>query len=49
MIDQRTAPYAALFLRLTLGSMFIAHLSSGIGPAKRGPQKSWSVTIRKTC
>lgn len=26
MIDQRTAPYAALLLRLTLGSLFIAHL-----------------------
>lgn len=26
MIDQRTAPYAALLLRLTLGAMFILHL-----------------------
>lgn len=26
MIDQRTAPYAALLLRLTLGSLFISHL-----------------------
>jgi putative oxidoreductase len=26
MIDQRTAPYAALLLRSTLGSLFIAHL-----------------------
>ena len=26
MIDQRTAPYAALLLRLTLGSMFILHI-----------------------
>ena len=26
MIDQRTAPYAALLLRLTLGSLFIVHL-----------------------
>jgi putative oxidoreductase len=26
MIDQRTAPYAALLLRITLGSLFIAHL-----------------------
>ena len=25
MIDQRTAPYAALILRVTLGVMFIAH------------------------
>ena len=25
MIDQRTAPYAALVLRVTLGGMFIAH------------------------
>jgi putative oxidoreductase len=25
MIDQRTAPYAALLLRLSLGSMFLAH------------------------
>ena len=25
MIDQRTAPYAALLLRIALGSMFIAH------------------------
>ena len=26
MIDQRTAPYAALLLRLTLGALFISHL-----------------------
>jgi putative oxidoreductase len=26
MIDQRNAPYAALLLRLTLGSLFMAHL-----------------------
>lgn len=26
MIDQRTVPYAALLLRLTLGSLFISHL-----------------------
>lgn len=26
MIDQRTAPYAALLLRLTLGTMFILHI-----------------------
>jgi len=26
LIDQRTAPYAALLLRLALGSLFIAHL-----------------------
>ncbi len=26
MLDQRTAPYAALLLRLTLGGLFIAHL-----------------------
>lgn len=25
MIDSKTAPYAALLLRLTLGSMFVAH------------------------
>jgi putative oxidoreductase len=25
MIDQRTAPYAALLLRLTLGGLFLAH------------------------
>ena len=25
MIDSRTAPYAALLLRVALGSMFIAH------------------------
>jgi putative oxidoreductase len=25
-LDQRTAPYAALLLRLTLGALFIAHL-----------------------
>ena len=25
MIDQRSAPYAALLLRLSLGSMFLAH------------------------
>jgi putative oxidoreductase len=27
MIDTRTAPYAALLLRLTLGFLFLAHLS----------------------
>lgn len=27
MIDSRTAPYAALLLRLTLGGLFIAHAS----------------------
>jgi putative oxidoreductase len=27
MIDSRTAPYAALVLRLTLGFLFLAHLS----------------------
>jgi putative oxidoreductase len=27
MIDSRTAPYAALLLRLTLGFLFLAHLS----------------------
>jgi len=26
MLDQRTAPWAALVLRVTLGSLFIAHL-----------------------
>jgi putative oxidoreductase len=26
MIDQRTAPYAVLLLRITLGSLFISHL-----------------------
>jgi putative oxidoreductase len=26
MIDQRTAPWAALLIRVTLGSLFIAHL-----------------------
>ena len=26
MLDQRTAPYAATLLRVTLGSLFIAHL-----------------------
>jgi len=26
LIDHRTAPYAALLLRLTLGSLFLAHL-----------------------
>jgi len=26
MIDQRTAPWATLLLRVTLGSLFIAHL-----------------------
>ncbi len=27
MIDSRTAPYAALLLRLTLGGLFLAHVS----------------------
>jgi hypothetical protein len=26
MIDPRTAPYAAMLLRITLGSLFILHL-----------------------
>lgn len=33
MIDNRTAPYAALALRLALGAMFLAHgLTKLFGP-----------------
>jgi putative oxidoreductase len=40
MIDQRTAPYAALLLRLTLGSLFISHLSWKF--AVRGFDQWWT-------
>ena len=42
MIDQRTAPYAALLLRLTLGSLFIAHLYWKFAILPGGVEKWWS-------
>jgi len=53
MIDFRTAPYAALLLRVTLGTMFVAHALlklqrwlgvSGVSDAGRGgtgPSGRW--------
>jgi putative oxidoreductase len=42
MINQRTAPYAALLLRLTLGSLFIAHLYWKFAILPGGLEKWWS-------
>jgi hypothetical protein len=42
MIEQRTAPYAALLLRLTLGSLFIAHLYWKFAILPGGIEKWWS-------
>jgi hypothetical protein len=36
MIQQCPAPYAALVFRLTLGSLFVAHLLEIRDPARRG-------------
>jgi putative oxidoreductase len=41
MIDQRTAPYAALLLRVTLGSLFIAHLYWKFAILDGGLNKWW--------
>ena len=42
MIDQRTAPYAALLLRVSLGSLFIAHLYWKFAVLDGGLDKWWS-------
>ena len=42
MINYRSAPYAALLLRLTLGSLFIAHLYWKFAILPGGLQKWWS-------
>jgi putative oxidoreductase len=42
MIEQRTAPYAALLLRLTLGSLFIAHLYWKFAILPGGVEKWWA-------
>jgi putative oxidoreductase len=41
MIDQRTAPYSALLLRVTLGSLFIAHLYWKFAILDGGLNKWW--------
>jgi putative oxidoreductase len=41
MIDQRTAPYAALVLRLTLGCLFIAHLYWKFAILEGGLNRWW--------
>jgi putative oxidoreductase len=41
MIDQRTAPYAALLLRVTLGCLFIAHLYWKFAILDGGLDKWW--------
>src|SRR3954451_3930445 len=42
MIDQRTAPWAALLLRVTLGSLFIAHLYWKFAALPGGLNTWWS-------
>ena len=42
MIDQRTAPWAALLLRITLGSLFIAHLFWKFAILDGGLGKWWA-------
>jgi hypothetical protein len=42
MIEQRTAPYGTLLLRLTLGSLFIAHLYRKFAILPGGLEKWWS-------
>jgi putative oxidoreductase len=42
MIDQRTAPYAALLLRVSLGLLFIAHLYWKFAVLDGGLDKWWS-------
>jgi putative oxidoreductase len=41
MIDQRTAPYAVLLLRLLLGGLFIAHLNWKFAILDGGLDKWW--------
>jgi putative oxidoreductase len=43
MIDQRTAPWAALLLRVTLGSLFIAHLYWKFAILDGGLNKWWTI------
>jgi putative oxidoreductase len=43
MIDQRTAPWAALVLRATLGSLFIAHLYWKFAILDGGLNKWWAI------
>jgi len=43
MIDQRTAPWAALLLRVTLGSLFIAHLYWKFAILDGGLNKWWAI------
>jgi putative oxidoreductase len=42
MIDHRTAPYAALLLRVTLGSLFIAHLYWKFAVLDGGLNRWWT-------
>ena len=42
MIEQRTAPYDTLLLRLTLGSLFTAHLYWNLAILPGGLEKWWS-------
>ena len=42
MINQRSVPYAALLLRLTLGSLFIAHLYWKFSILPGGLERWWS-------
>ena len=42
MIDQRTAPWAALLLRISLGLLFIAHLYWKFAVLDGGLDKWWS-------
>jgi putative oxidoreductase len=43
MIDQRTAPWAALLSRVTLGSLFIAHLYWKFAILDGGLNKWWMI------
>jgi len=45
MIDQRTAPYAVLLLRITLGFLFIAHLYWKFAILDGGLDKWWANLI----
>jgi putative oxidoreductase len=42
MIEQRTAPYATLLLRLTLGSLFMAHLYWKFAILPGGVERWWA-------
>ena len=43
MIDQRTAPWAALLCRVTLGSLFIAHLYWKFAILDGGLDRWWTI------